>query len=47
LQLFQRIMVPRTFRWVDLGVRDPQLPEALPKADRWAHGFAHAYTRHW
>eukprot|EP00435_Cladocopium_sp_Y103_P040856 s619_g11.t1 len=35
----------QTFRWVDLGLRDPQLPEALPKADRWAHGFAHAYTR--
>lgn len=35
----------QTFRWVDLAIRDPQLPEALPKADRWAHGFAHAYTR--
>jgi len=35
----------QTFRWVDLAIRDPQLPEALPKADRCAHGFAHAYTR--
>ena len=41
-----QLMAPRTFRWVDLAIRDPQLPEALPKADRWAHGFAHAYTRH-
>ena len=36
LQLFQRIMVPRTFRWVDLGVRDPAA--ARSPAQSWSLG---------